>query len=147
RMPMPLMRRPRKLRVPTQWVIRTTAECLRASERSEFRARRPGVYTESAMVRCDNITAYKETPMFRFSSVVFVMSLTIGLDPAIAQNPAPIQQPTRVPRPPAPTRDPNTPGYVAARDLPDGENAPVKQDGNFILGPTHNPAAEMAVKE
>ncbi len=85
--------------------------------------------------------------MFRFSSFVFVMSLTIGLDPASAQNPAPIQQPARVPRPPAPTRDPSTPGYVAAKDLPDGENAPVKQDGNFILGPTHNPAPEMTVKE
>ncbi len=27
--------------------------------------------------------------------------------------------------------------------MPDGENAPAKQDGNFIIGPTHNPAPEM----
>lgn len=43
----------------------------------------------------------------------------------------------RPPRPAPPTRDPNTPGYVKARELPDGTNAPAKQNGNFILGPTH----------
>ncbi len=36
-----------------------------------------------------------------------------------------------------PTRDPNTPGYVTAKDLPDATNAPNNADGNFILGPTH----------
>src|SRR5712672_839583 len=50
-------------------------------------------------------------------------------------------------RPTPPTRDPNTPGYVKAKELPDGANAPVKEDGNFILGPTHNPAPEMTVQE
>ncbi len=54
---------------------------------------------------------------------------------------------TRPPRPTPPTRDPNTPGYVKAKELPDGANAPANQDGNFILGPTHNPAPEMAVQE
>ncbi len=42
-----------------------------------------------------------------------------------------------------PTRDPHTPGYVAAKELPDGANAPMQKDGNFILGPTHRPAPEM----
>lgn len=37
-----------------------------------------------------------------------------------------------------PTRDPNTPGYVTAKELPDGSNAPSNANGNFILGPTHN---------
>ena len=46
-----------------------------------------------------------------------------------------------------PTRDPHTPGYVEAKELPDGENAPVKSDGNFILGPTHAPAPEMTAHE
>jgi enterochelin esterase-like enzyme len=50
-------------------------------------------------------------------------------------------------RPTPPTRDPNTPGYVAAKDLPDGVNAPPTVDGNFILGPTHNPAPEMTAQE
>ncbi len=50
-------------------------------------------------------------------------------------------------RPAPPTRDPHTAGYVAAKELPDGVNAPVGEDGNFILGPTHPAAAEMSVKE
>jgi iron(III)-enterobactin esterase len=53
----------------------------------------------------------------------------------------------RAQRPPAPTRDPHTPGYVTAVELPDGQNAPANADGNFILGPTHNPAPEMTVQE
>lgn len=50
-------------------------------------------------------------------------------------------------RPTPPTRDPHTPGYVAAKELPDGTNAPVQADGNFILGPTHTPAPEMTVRD
>jgi enterochelin esterase-like enzyme len=42
-----------------------------------------------------------------------------------------------------PTRDPHSPGFVAARDLPDGVNPPATADGNFVLGPTHAPAPEM----
>src|SRR5205814_734028 len=34
-----------------------------------------------------------------------------------------------------------------AKELPDGANAPVDEDGNSILGPTHNPAPEMAVQQ
>ncbi len=36
-----------------------------------------------------------------------------------------------------PTRDPNTPGYVSAKELPDGSNPPADADGNFIIGPTY----------
>ena len=50
-------------------------------------------------------------------------------------------------RPQPPTRDPNTPGYVMAKELPDGTNAPANADGNFIIGPTHNPAPEMTAQE
>ena len=50
-------------------------------------------------------------------------------------------------RPAPPTRDPATPGYVSAKELPDGSNAPPDADGNFILGPTHSPAPEMTVHE
>jgi enterochelin esterase family protein len=45
-----------------------------------------------------------------------------------------------------PTRDPHTPGFVAAKDLPDGANAPVNADGNFVLGPTHAPAPEVKLE-
>jgi iron(III)-enterobactin esterase len=47
-------------------------------------------------------------------------------------------------RPAPPVRDPHTAGYVAAKELPDGENPPADVDGNFIIGPTHNPARELA---
>jgi len=47
----------------------------------------------------------------------------------------------------APTRDPHTPGYVIAKDLPDGTNPPATADGNFVIGPTHVPAPEMAEHE
>jgi iron(III)-enterobactin esterase len=46
-----------------------------------------------------------------------------------------------------PTRDPHTAGYVKATELPDGSNAPADKNGNFILGPTHTPAPEMAAPE
>jgi enterochelin esterase family protein len=94
--------------------------------------------------------------MFRLLSIALLISLMTGVKPAMAQpSPqAPPQTPAAAPaaargpaRPAAPTRDPHTPGYVAAKELPDGENAPVKSDGNFILGPTHNAAPEMTVQE
>jgi iron(III)-enterobactin esterase len=50
-------------------------------------------------------------------------------------------------RPTPPTRDPHTPGYVSATELPDGSVPPVNVDGNFIIGPTHNPAPEMTVRD
>ncbi len=49
----------------------------------------------------------------------------------------------RPPRPPVPVRDPNAPGFVKATELPDGTVPPAKADGNFIIGPTHNRAAEF----
>jgi enterochelin esterase-like enzyme len=57
--------------------------------------------------------------------------------PLAAQNP---------PRSAPPTRAPHTPGYVTAKELPDGAVPPVDLDGNFILVPTHPPAPEMAVR-
>jgi enterochelin esterase-like enzyme len=55
--------------------------------------------------------------------------------------PAAAAQPSR---PVPPTRDPHTPGYVAATELPDGAVPYSKKNGNFILGPTHTPAPELA---
>lgn len=49
-------------------------------------------------------------------------------------------------RPLPAARDPKAPGSVAARELPDGAVPPLDADGNFILGPTHRPAAETAVQ-
>ena len=55
--------------------------------------------------------------------------------------------PSHPPRPTPPTRDPHTPGYVTATELPDGATPPPDADGNFIIGPTHNPAPEMTAHE
>jgi len=49
--------------------------------------------------------------------------------------------------PTPPTRDPNTAGYVTAKELPDGANAPANEDGNFIIGPTHNSADHNSGQE
>jgi enterochelin esterase family protein len=85
--------------------------------------------------------------MFRLSCIVLLTSLGAGTPLATAQTPVAPVTLARPPRPTPPTRDPHTPGYVTAKDLPDGENAPVKQDGNFILGPTHTAASETTVQE
>ena len=50
-------------------------------------------------------------------------------------------------RPTPPTRDPHTPGFVEATELPDGAVPPADADGNFIIGPTHEPAPEMTVAD
>jgi enterochelin esterase-like enzyme len=81
---------------------------------------------------------------FPFSILMFAVSLTAGLEQTTTQTPAPTPRPAR---PVPPTRDPHTPGYVAAKDLPDGVNAPPDVDGNFVLGPTHNPAPEMTPRD
>ncbi|HWE85993.1 MAG TPA: alpha/beta hydrolase-fold protein [Terracidiphilus sp.] len=45
-------------------------------------------------------------------------------------------------RPTPPVRDPHTPGYPAATDLPDGAVPAPNTDGNFVIGATHAPAPE-----
>lgn len=74
-----------------------------------------------------------------------VLNSMAGFNRAFAQStnstPAPAVRPTR---PPPPTRDPHTPGYVEAKELPDGTLPPADAEGNFIIGPTHHPAPEIA---
>ncbi len=68
--------------------------------------------------------------------IAFLLILTLAAPPAMA---------AKTNRPTPPTRDPHTPGYVAAEDLPDGAVPPTDADGNFIVGPTHDRAPEMNV--
>ena len=75
-------------------------------------------------------------------SFAFLISLTAGFDPATAQTPT-----AGAARPAPPTREPSTPGYVKAKELPDRTIPSPKEDGNFIIGPTHNAAPEMAANE
>ena len=70
-----------------------------------------------------------------FLSACLLVGLIAAPNPISAQSP-PLPQPTERPAPP--TRDPKTPGYVAAKELPDGSDPPANADGNFILGPTHD---------
>lgn len=79
------------------------------------------------------------------------LSLTLAAAGAVAagdvQTPAPAAAPAPTPpRPTPPTRDPHTPGYVSATELPDGAVPPADANGNFIIGPTHNPAPESVVQ-
>src|SRR3954468_16707651 len=79
--------------------------------------------------------------------------LTVGSGPLLHQVAAPAAPQTppsptgAATRPPPPTRDPHTPGYVQAAELPDGTVPAADADGNFIIGPTHVPAPEMVVRD
>jgi enterochelin esterase-like enzyme len=88
--------------------------------------------------------------MFRFLTATFAIGLIAGAIPAIAQAPATPPPPAaagRAQRPPNPTRDPHTAGYVKATELPDGTVPSPKVDGNFIIGATHPAAPETTVQE
>jgi predicted alpha/beta superfamily hydrolase len=50
-------------------------------------------------------------------------------------------------RPTPLTRDPHAPGYVTARELPDGAVPPANADGNFIIGPTHTAAPGLSAQD
>jgi iron(III)-enterobactin esterase len=71
------------------------------------------------------------------SGIVMLLILIVGAEPPriAAQRRAPS------------ARDPKTPGFVEAKELPDGEVPPADAEGNFIIGPTHKPAPEMVVQD
>ncbi|MEO7215027.1 alpha/beta hydrolase-fold protein [Mucilaginibacter sp.] len=46
-----------------------------------------------------------------------------------------------------PIRDPHTPGYVVATELPDGTIPSASANGNFIIGPTHDAAPESIMQD
>jgi len=83
---------------------------------------------------------YGMTSVLRSASIYTLLCFVLILSPVSGQS---IQ---RTERPTPPTRDPNTPGYVTARELPDASNAPPDADGNFIIGPTYN-TAEMSAHD
>jgi len=72
----------------------------------------------------------------------------VVLGAVLAQPPAqpPAQAPAQ-PRPTPPARDPNTAGFVAAKELPDGQVPPADVEGNFIIGPTRPPAPSITTTE
>jgi iron(III)-enterobactin esterase len=84
------------------------------------------------------------------SGVIGTVMLAQGQSGTPAVPPTSAQPAARGNRPPPPTRDPRTPGYVTATnatELPDGAVPPVDGSGNYILGPTHAPAPEMTEQD
>ena len=79
--------------------------------------------------------------MLRLLNVSFLICIVTMAASGTSQAPLSAAHPAR-PTPPA--RDPHTSGYVDARELPDGVNAPANVDGNFIIGSTHDTAPEMS---
>jgi enterochelin esterase family protein len=81
------------------------------------------------------------TPVARSVAVSILVSLIAFFRPGFGQSPPSAQ---KMERPTPPTRDPHSPGYVAAKELSDGSVPPANADGNFILGPTHEVAADIS---
>jgi iron(III)-enterobactin esterase len=85
-----------------------------------------------------------------FATTLF-FALTAGVQPFVvgaAQKAPPTPAPAARPaRPTPPARDPHTPGYVEAKELPDGAVPPADVDGNFVIGPTHTKAPEMTPQD
>ena len=89
------------------------------------------------------------------TGVAIAIVTAISAHPDLAQSAAAaqgsaapaVQTPAAPPRPTPPTRDPNTTGYVSAKELPDGSVPSADVDGNFIIGPTHAPAPEAVVQD
>jgi enterochelin esterase family protein len=78
-----------------------------------------------------------------YSSIILLISIVPPMLAAAQSSSAT----TRPSRPTPPSRDPHTPGYVDAKELPDGELPRPNVDGNFIIGPTHQRAPEMTAHD
>jgi enterochelin esterase family protein len=88
--------------------------------------------------------------MLRLSSLAVSLGLAAGICQTPPAQPTPAAAPGAQARPartPPPTRDPNTPGYVKKRELPDGEVPSPKEDGDFTIGPTHPASPDTQVQE
>jgi iron(III)-enterobactin esterase len=84
-------------------------------------------------------------PRLRFLTTVFILSVIAIVCSGLGQSVSSAQSSvSNTERPIPPTRDPSTPGYVTAKELPDGSIPPANVDGNFIIGPTHNAAPEIS---
>jgi enterochelin esterase-like enzyme len=83
------------------------------------------------------------TSIARCLSIALLVSLIGIINPGFGQS-LPSAQHTERSAPP--TRDPNSPGFVPAKELPDGLTPPANTDGNFILGPSHPVTPEMTAQ-
>ena len=83
------------------------------------------------------------TSSLRYLSIS-LLAVLATLGNAVSGQTAPPAQHTERPAPP--TRDPHTPGYVEAKELPDGANPPANEDGNFVIGPSYAAPRETAAQ-
>ena len=99
------------------------------------------------------ILSIVRSDLIRRLVALWLIGLFAAVNPLMAQSgvrtppekPAQVTSPATRPTPP--TRDPNSRGFVTAKELPDSSAPPADADGNFIIGPTHTPAFEMVVHE
>jgi iron(III)-enterobactin esterase len=80
----------------------------------------------------------------RLARVSFLLGILAAPNFALAQAAAAA---SHAERPTPPVRDPHSAGYVSAKELPDGSIPPGDKDGNFIIGPTRNPAEELSTAD
>ena len=76
------------------------------------------------------------------TSLAIAIGLAAMAVSLLAQNP-PAANPPQGP----PTRDPLSPGYVKATELPDGAVPPVNANGNFIISAAHPPSPDVAARD
>lgn len=79
-------------------------------------------------------------PCLRCFSILLLLGIA-SFHPALLHT---HRSPGQTDRPTPPVRDPNSAGYVTAKELPDGSIPSANEDGNFIIGPTHNAAPELS---
>ena len=92
----------------------------------------------------------KKEPLMRhivLASAFALVAAAPQIPIAFAQTSAASPAPPQTTRPAPPARDPHSPGYVSAIQLPDGAVPSPAADGNFIIGPTHEPASEMTATD
>jgi iron(III)-enterobactin esterase len=94
---------------------------------------------KSALLQNDYMTSVS-----RSLGITLLLTLSAILHPIFSQSPASVQH---TERPTPPTRSPNSLGYVAAKELPDGSNPPANTDENFIIGPTHDIPPETSAHD
>jgi iron(III)-enterobactin esterase len=84
------------------------------------------------------------TSLLRLLGALLLANLTAAVRPGIRSVRGSFALARQTEHAMPPTRDPHSPGYVAAKELPNGSNPLPNEDGNFILGPTHNASPEIA---
>jgi enterochelin esterase-like enzyme len=90
----------------------------------------------------ESTSSYEVFSLLRFLSVVLLLPFASSI--TMAQSATHPVAGKSAPMPP--TRDPHTPGYVQAKELPNSTNPPASEDGNFIVGPVYTTSPGMSAE-